>query len=65
MEDRIPAAHLSAAERDLETPMTDAVEQTILANPAEEDVEVHRGLEVGEYDAIEQARVIDMDEDYR
>lgn len=53
-------------DRDIETPAADAVEQATLANPAENEVEeVHRGMEVNEWDAVEQARVVDLDDDYR
>ncbi|HEY2950563.1 MAG TPA: hypothetical protein VGJ53_19555 [Micromonosporaceae bacterium] len=64
-EDRAPGHHLEADERDIEAPDADAVEQAISANPAEEPAEVHRGLEVGEWDAVEQAYVVDLDDDYR
>ncbi len=53
------------AERDLEAPPEDALEQATPANPADRPSEVRRGLEVDEWDAIEQARVVDLDEDYR
>lgn len=45
----------------------DAAEQSAPANPAEEPVEVYRGLEVGEWDAVEQAVVVDLsdEDDYR
>jgi hypothetical protein len=49
---------------DLEAPPEDAVEQSKSVKPAEEPVEVNRGLEVGEWDAVEQSIVIDMDDDY-
>jgi hypothetical protein len=65
VEDRAPEPHLSPEERDLEAPAADAVEQATPANPAEEPVPVHRGFEVNEYDAVEQARVVDLDDDYR
>lgn len=64
-EDLAPSDHLEPEERDLETPADDAVEQAIVANPADRDADVRRGLEVGEWDAVEQARVVDVDEDYR
>jgi hypothetical protein len=35
------------------------------AEPQDEDEEIHRGLEVGDYDAAEQAHVVILDEDYR
>jgi hypothetical protein len=64
-EDRTPGHHLAPEERDPEAPEIDAVEQATPADPAEEPVEVHRGLEVGEYDAVEQARIVELDEEYR
>lgn len=57
--------HLDPDERDLEAPAADAVEQATPANPVDAETEVHRGLEVGEWDAVEQARVVDLDDDYR
>ncbi len=53
-----------------ETPIEDAMEQSVLADPVEAaaDVDytedVHRGLEVNEWDATEQARTVHLDEDY-
>ncbi len=60
-----PDAHLTPDERDLEAPAADAVEQATPANPAEQTVEMRRGLEVDEWDAVEQARVVELDDDYR
>lgn len=57
--------HLAPEERDPEAPPEDAVEQATVADPADGEPEVHRGLEVGEWDAIEQARVVELDDDYR
>lgn len=52
----------------LETPVEDAAEQATSADPAEIDEvappDVHRGLEVGEWDATEQARTVDVNDDY-
>ncbi len=56
---------LDPGERDIEAPDADTVEQATLANPADAPARVHRGLEVDEWDAIEQARIVDLDEDYR
>jgi hypothetical protein len=50
--------------RDLEAPAVDAAEQSVSANPVEEPPEVRRGLEVGEWDALEQAIVVDLEDDY-
>ncbi|MBO0870410.1 MAG: hypothetical protein J2P15_17790 [Micromonosporaceae bacterium] len=57
--------HLDPDERDIEAPEADAAEQALPADPVQQPVEVQRGLEVGEWDAVEQARVVDLDEDYR
>jgi hypothetical protein len=56
---------LDPEERDLEAPDVDAVEQAIPADPARRRVEVHRGLEVDEWDAVEQSRVVELDDEYR
>lgn len=55
----------SLADRNLEAPDSDAAEQNTAANPVDAPVEVHRGLEVGEWDAVEQSKVIDLEDDYR
>ncbi|HKS98792.1 MAG TPA: hypothetical protein VJT31_04605 [Rugosimonospora sp.] len=60
-----PGAHLTPDERDPEAPTADAVEQAIPADPAEQPAEFSRGLEVGEWDAVEQSRVVELDDDYR
>jgi hypothetical protein len=64
-EDRVPGHHLAADDRDIEAPAADAAEQAMSIDPTEEPAEVHRGLEVGEWDAVEQAYVVDLDDDYR
>jgi hypothetical protein len=64
-EDLVPGAHLRPEERDPEVPVPDAAEQARTANPSDEPDDVHRGLEVSEYDAMEQSRTVEMDDDYR
>ncbi|MFY1635223.1 hypothetical protein ACN27F_18430 [Solwaraspora sp. WMMB335] len=64
-EDLAPGDHLAPDERDIEAPSADAFEQSISARPSEQDAEIHRGLEVDDWDAVEQARVVDFDDDYR
>jgi hypothetical protein len=64
-EELVPDDHLDPEERDIEAPDADAAEQAAPADPADGPVEVHRGLEVGEWDAIEQAHVVSFDDDYR
>ncbi len=60
--------HLDPADRDPMAPAEDAVEQATLANPADApdtpgpDAD---SAEVGEYDALEQSRAADFDDDYR
>lgn len=55
--------HLDPDERDLEAPPADAAEQATAANPVEQPTQLQRGLEVGEWDAFEQAIVVDLDQD--
>lgn len=62
-EDFAPEAHLDPAERDLEAPAEDAVEQATPVDPTLGESGVHRGFEVAEWDAMEQARVVGVDDD--
>ena len=62
-EDFTPGEHLSPEERDPEAEPADAVEQAAAVDPGEGDAEPRRGLEVGDWDAMEQARVVAADED--
>ncbi|HEX6871655.1 MAG TPA: hypothetical protein VF163_11210 [Micromonosporaceae bacterium] len=65
-EDREPVEDLVPAERDIEAPDADAVEQATPADPRLARAELRRGLEVSEYDALEQSVVVDLeDDDYR
>nr|MDT0661846.1 hypothetical protein [Micromonospora sp. DSM 115978] len=65
-EDFAPESHLDPDERDPEAPADDVVEQATPTEPVGEDQQVHRGLEVDEWDAIEQARIVGPeDDDYR
>ena len=65
-EDLTPGDDLEAGERDIEAPEADAVEQATPADPsAVTRQDVHRGLEVNEYDAWEQSQVVQLDDDYR
>lgn len=65
-EDLDPGNHLDPDERDIEAPTADAAEQAASARPTETPPEVRLGWEVGEWDAAEQAVVVDLDdEDYR
>ncbi|MEO3927283.1 hypothetical protein ACQEVC_09890 [Plantactinospora sp. CA-294935] len=66
-EDFAPGDHLTPDERDPEAPAADAVEQATVANPNnEEQPAVRTGLEVNDWDALEQAQVVGTeDDDYR
>ncbi len=50
--------------RDTEASAADAVEQATGTDPADGDGEVHRGMEVNDWDAMEQARVVDVSDEY-
>jgi len=58
-----PAVAYDPDERDPEAPIGDAVEQATPADPDEAPTEIHRGLEVDEFDAIEQGQPITPDPD--
>jgi hypothetical protein len=65
-----PGEHLDPAERDVEAPIADAYEQALPVSAEDEadaelEEQVHRGLEVSEYDAVEQAHTVPLDDDYR
>jgi hypothetical protein len=62
-EDRFPSEHLEPEERDPEASPADAAEQARPVDPGLENAEIHRGLEVNEYDAVEQARVVPLNEE--
>ncbi len=65
-DDRVPGDHLEPEVRDPEAPPEDVAEQETPADPAEEaDEPVQVGNEASEWDAIEQARIVELDEDYR
>jgi hypothetical protein len=57
--------HLAPEERDPEAPQEDAMEQATVVDPADLEPEVRRGLEVDEWDALEQARIVGLDDEYR
>jgi hypothetical protein len=61
----ISADHLGADERDIEAPDADAAEQATPANPAERPVEVRMPFEANEYDVLEQAQIVELDDEYR
>ena len=61
-EDFAPSDHLAPEERDLEAEPAGAVEQATTVTD-ETDGEPHRGMEVDDWDAMEQARVVAADED--
>jgi hypothetical protein len=55
-------------EKDIEAPDADALDQRIPADPKEaaqqRPPEPSRRLEVNDWDALEQAKVVDLDDDY-
>jgi hypothetical protein len=64
-DDGMAADHLEPEERDPEASPEDVAEQVHLADPDEENDEpVHVDLEAGEWDSIEQARVVPIEEDH-
>jgi hypothetical protein len=64
-DDRVSGDHLEPGERDPEASPEDVMEQVEPADPAEVEPEVHIEDEASEWDAIEQARVVELDEEYR
>ncbi|MGC5285886.1 hypothetical protein [Micromonospora sp. DT231] len=62
-EDFTPGDHLAPDERNPEAEPADAVEQATAVGPADGDGTPQRGLEVDDWDAMEQARVVTGDED--
>ena len=63
-EEFIPGTGLDPDTRDPEATAADYVEQATGTDPADGDGEVHRGMEVGDWDAVEQARVVDVADEY-
>jgi hypothetical protein len=61
-------ASLDPAERDIEAPDVDTLEQRMPADPHEaaevQPPQRSSSLEVNEWDALEQAHVVELDEDY-
>jgi len=59
---------LDPDEKDIEAPDADALEQRTPADPREaaqhQPPEPSRSLEVNDWDALEQAKVVDLDDDY-
>lgn len=56
--------YLEPNTRDPEAPTADAAEQAIPARPADTRVEPKTAFEAADYDALEQSRVVDLDDDY-
>jgi len=72
-DEEAPAQRLGEPEDvPIETPADDVAEQALPAAPAEEEdgpdeaeeAVIHRGLEVNEADAVEQARTVGLDDEY-
>jgi len=62
-DDRSATDHLEPDEREPEASPEDVAEQVQPVDPATEQVEVHVGDEASEWDAIEQARVVELDDE--
>ena len=60
-----PLTELDPERRDIEAPPADAQEQATPADPAQERPAPHVPFEADEWDAIEQSRVVELDDDYR
>jgi hypothetical protein len=64
-DDDVAEDHLEPEERDPEASPEDVAEQVTLADPDEEEDEpVHIELEASEWDSIEQARIVPVEEDH-
>ncbi|HEX6501336.1 MAG TPA: hypothetical protein VF054_20225 [Micromonosporaceae bacterium] len=50
--------------RDVEAPEPDMVEQATPASPGRTPEQVRPGLEVNDWDAVEQAQVVELDDGY-
>jgi hypothetical protein len=64
-DDRTTGDHLEPDERDPEASPEDVVEQVTPVDPSEMEPDVRVGDEASEWDAIEQARVVDLEDEYR
>lgn len=62
-DDRLATDHLEPDEREPEASPEDVAEQVQPADPATEEADVHLGDEASEWDAIEQARVVELDDE--
>jgi hypothetical protein len=60
-----PEERLRPEERDIEANDADAIEQATPADPALRRADLYARDEVGEYDAVEQSRVVELDDEYR
>jgi hypothetical protein len=63
-EDWMPDENLEPDRRDPEAPPEDVLEQARPADPALEPPKPSDALEVNEWDAIEQATVVELDDEY-
>lgn len=66
-DDQVTHEHLEPDERDPEATPADVAEQSRAANPSENgEAEVHVGDDASEWDAVEQSRIVQLEEeDYR
>jgi hypothetical protein len=63
-EDWMPDEYLEPERRDPEAPPEDVLEQATPADPALNPPQPSDDLEVNEWDAIEQATVVEFDDEY-
>ncbi len=63
-EDWMPDEYVEPELRDLEAAPEDVVEQATPADPRREPPRPSDDLEVNEWDAIEQATVVELDDEY-
>jgi hypothetical protein len=56
--------HLNPEVRDIEAPAEDMVEQATPVDPADAPVQVRLPFEADEADALDQSRIVPLDDDY-
>ena len=64
-EDQVPVEHLDPEQRDPEAPPEDAFDQATPVDPGLQPSPPRTDREVNEWDAIEQSRVVELEDDYR
>ena len=65
-EDVTPSVHLAPDERDLEASPADAFEQAIPVEPGDDETPyLPSDIEAPDWDAYEQSRVVQLEDEYR